>query len=102
MKVILNFFNLLDSEQRLSITNVAVLVVLVKLAISPSASITEAGMLLITIGNYAHKRVTNQNNQTPEEDTLTPQVTDMQKKLEDMATKVSGLAMSAGIKKMGS
>lgn len=101
MKAILNFFNLLDSEQRLSITNVAVLVVLVKLALSPSASITEAGMLLATLANYAHKRVTNQNNQTPEEDTLTPQVNDMQKKLEDMATKVSGLAMSAGIKKMG-
>lgn len=53
---ILKFFNLLDAAGNLSISNIAVLIVLAKLTMAPTVSITEAGMLLITLGNYAVKR----------------------------------------------
>lgn len=101
-KNILTFFNLLDSEGHLSITNVAVVVALVKLVISPSASITEAGTLLIALANYAHKRVVNQSSQVSTEDPLKPQVDAIEKKIEDMTSQVSAMSIQAGIKKMNS
>lgn len=100
MNQVLSFLNLLDFEGKLSITNVAVIVVLIKLAISPSASITEAGLLLVTLANYAHKRSVNQSNQVSVEDPMKPQIDEMAKKIEDMTSTVSALSMQSGIKKM--
>lgn len=57
-----NFLNLLDSENRLSITNVSVLIVLGKLIFIPEPSLTEVGMFLITMLNYSHKRFTINDN----------------------------------------
>lgn len=109
MKQILSFFNLLDTEGKLSISNVAVVVVLVKLAIAPAASLTEAGSLLVVLANYAHKRYTKQtaiDNVPVEADPLKPQVDEMQSKLEaaqtkidEMQTSVSSLVMQNGIKR---
>lgn len=100
MKQIFKFLNLLDHEGNLSITNLAVIVVLIKLAIAPAATLTEAGTLLIALANYAHKRVVT--NSVPEvtEDTITPQVEEMQTKLDEVSSQVSALSMNAGIKKM--
>ena len=53
---ILNKLNLLDAQNNLSITNIAVIVVLVKLVLTPQWTLNEAGMLLLTIANYSHKR----------------------------------------------
>ena len=100
LKAALSFLNLLDAEGRLSITNLAVVITLVKLAISPAASLTEAGMLLCTLTNYAHKRVVTAQAQEVPEDTVTPQVDEMQKKIEDMTSQVSALAIQSGMKKM--
>lgn len=100
MNKVLSFFNLLDAEGNLSITNLAVIVVLVKLAISPSASLTEAGTLLIALANYAHKRAVNKNSQVLEVDPLKPQVDEISKKLEDMSSQVSALALSSGLTKV--
>lgn len=98
---ILTFLNLLDFEGRLSITNLAVIITLFKLATSPSASLTEAGMLLCTLANYALKRKTNADAVAPSEDVIPTQVAEMQKKIEDMTSQVSGLALQAGIKRNG-
>lgn len=102
-----NFFNLLDSEGRLSITNLAVYITLLKLVYSPSASITEAGMLLLTLANYAHKRKAINDNQKPPVDTFTPQIGALKAQLEaykedadNMRSKVSAISLSNGLKQM--
>ena len=103
MKRVLNFLNLLDSEGKLSITNIAVIIILIKLALSPSASITEAGTLLLVLANYALKRKAINDNKQPieePEDTITPQIVETTKRLEELQSQVSGLALSAGFKKL--
>lgn len=55
-KPILQFLNVVDRKGNLSITNVAVIIVVTKIAIAQSVGITEAGALLITLLNYGHKR----------------------------------------------
>ena len=99
---ILNFLNLLDSNGRLSITNIAVLIVLTKIAIAPTASLTEMGALFVTLINYHMKRKTIADAQvTPEiEDAITPQIEQMKSKLDDALSQVSSLSLKAGIKRM--
>lgn len=64
MLKILGFLNLLDSENRLSLTNLAVYVTLVKLLVSDAAPIDIAALVTATL-NYAHKR--HVIAQTPDE-----------------------------------
>lgn len=52
-----NFFNLLDAEGRLSISNSGVYVLLVKVAMSPTIDWPTAAGLLVTLLNYSHKRM---------------------------------------------
>ena len=52
----LNFLHLLDDQNRLSITNIAVIILVVKVAAAPLDWPTAAG-LLCTLLNYGHKRV---------------------------------------------
>lgn len=58
---ILGFLNLLDDEGRLSITNVAVIVGIVKMATMTSMSSVDAVALVGTLLNYAHKRSVKSN-----------------------------------------
>ena len=53
---ILNFLNLLDRSNNISISNVAVIIVVTKIAFTPALGIAEAGALLLTLLNYSHKR----------------------------------------------
>lgn len=62
MSKVLTFLNLLDSDGNLSITNVAVIVCVTKLAIAPEFSIAEVGALLCSLLNYSHKRYVNSQN----------------------------------------
>jgi len=55
---LLKFLNLLDSHNKLSITNLSVYAVLIKIVVSPGSSIEDLGLLLITVLNYSHKRST--------------------------------------------
>jgi len=59
MSRLLKFLNLLDSEGNLSITNVAVIVGIAKMAIMTQMSSVDAVALVGTLLNYAHKRVVN-------------------------------------------
>lgn len=93
---VLAFLNLLDSEGRLSITNLAVLITLIKLATSTSASITEAGTLLIVLGNYALKRHTIANATAADSDASTiiqASVDDTKKQIEDIKSTLTSLAL---------
>jgi hypothetical protein len=98
LKSILKFLNVLDANENLSITNLAVIVALVKLAIAPTASITEAGTLLIALANYGHKRFVNAQEVEVPEDTVTPKVEAMQTKLDEVTSQVSTLVLQSGMK----
>lgn len=51
----LSFFRLVDENGELSITNIAVWVVLGKVAYAPDISMTEIAALLTVIGSYRYK-----------------------------------------------
>jgi len=53
---ILSFFNVSDKSNNLSITNVAVIVCLIKIAITTQCSFAEGIVFLVAILNYVHKR----------------------------------------------
>lgn len=55
----LRFLGLLDRFNKLSLTNLAVWICVVKIALSPDASLVELGALMIALANYAHKRHEN-------------------------------------------
>ena len=59
MKRVLSFLNLLDNGGNLSITNVAVIIALVKMAMAAQLTGCDVAGLLGVLGNYAHKRQTN-------------------------------------------
>ncbi len=63
MKRILTFINLLDSSGNLSISNIAVIIALVKMATAAQLSGTDVAGLLAVLGNYAHKRAVNNGAQ---------------------------------------
>lgn len=56
LKRIMLFLNLLDTTGNLSITNIAVIVCIVKMAMSSQFSGMDVGALMVTLLNYAHKR----------------------------------------------
>ncbi len=60
MKKILEFLRIIDPHDGLiSLTNVALLVVLGKLVIAPAVGITEIGGLLIALASYQGKKMIN-------------------------------------------
>lgn len=52
---VLNFLRLIDENKTLSISNLAVITILVKLAVQPCFDLAGAAVLLTAIGNYAFK-----------------------------------------------
>lgn len=56
IKALGQFLRILDENNQLSITNIAVIIMLFKLAVVPVTTLTEIVPLLITIMSYSHKR----------------------------------------------
>ena len=92
---ILQYLNLLDSEGRLSITNLSVIVVLIKLAIISNPSIAETGALFATLLSYAHKRHVNANSTEETEASTTEAIN---KTLSELEARVSSLDVKVGLK----
>ncbi len=59
MQRLLSFLNLLDASGNLSITNIAVIVGITKMAFAHQFSGVDATALVGTLLNYAHKRYEN-------------------------------------------
>jgi hypothetical protein len=55
IKKLLTFLNLMDGDQ-VSITNLCMYVLIVKVALVPHASIPDLGALFLATANYLHKR----------------------------------------------
>lgn len=62
MRKLLKFLNLIDFEGNLSITNIAVIVGITKMAFASQFSSVDAVALVGTLLNYAHKRTVNDAN----------------------------------------
>lgn len=111
---VLDFFNLLDHKKNLSISNIAVIILLVKIAMSPTIDWAVVSALLLSLLNYSHKRTVNSKvkEEAPTVD-LSPLVEALEetkqevRKVADMATeakeKAGNVALAMGIrtKKIG-
>lgn len=53
---VLDWFNLLDNEKKLSITNVAVVALVIKMLVAPNLDWPSVTGMLIVFANYMHKR----------------------------------------------
>ena len=84
----LRFFNLVDRNCNLSITNIAVIVLITKMAIAPFDWATAAG-LLVTLINYSHKRYANAQAEKAAADAITTeQVNSVQAVADKLKTEV--------------
>jgi hypothetical protein len=96
----LTFIRVIDvHDGQLSLSNVAVMVVLIKLCIAPAASLVDTGTLFVALGNYAYKKYVNSDAAAPD-DTVSPQIDEMKKSLEETQSQVTALSISLGIKKL--
>lgn len=67
---LLKFLNLTDRANNLSITNIALIILLVKLAIMPTLALPDVAAFFIVLLNYGHKRMES-NKAAKEEAILT-------------------------------
>lgn len=101
MSNILSFLNLQDSNGNLSITNLAVYAALVKMMFVPGASLEDAGILLVTILNYSHKRFTvnaNEQKTVKVENQLVVDIDQIKEELSKVKSATSALSIQSGFK----
>jgi len=84
-----------EHDGQISLTNLALLIVLFKLAIAPAVGLVEIGGLFISLLAYSGKKVIN-NKQKKETDGATSVV---QKQLDDLKDVVSALSIKTGMKR---
>lgn len=81
-KELLDFLNLLDHKKRLSISNAAVVICVIKIALAPQVSLVDAGALLVALLNYSHKRL--EANKTAKEIKALEQSNTLQKDVDNI------------------
>lgn len=54
---VLDFCSLISHDKKLSITNIAVIVLITKMALAPSIDWPTTAALMLSLLNYSHKRV---------------------------------------------
>jgi hypothetical protein len=101
---ILSFFNLTDRDGNLSISNIAVIVCVTKMAIAPEVTLVDAGALLVALLNYSHKRQQASQFQHKQEDTSTidelkSQIKEIKATADESLDKASKLALAATFKR---
>jgi hypothetical protein len=94
---LLNWLRITDEQGNLSITNVAVLIVLIKLAIAPAVSLTEVGGLLIALANYSSKKLIK-IKQEPVQSVDNERIKTLTAALEEVKSKQSSMALTMGMK----
>ncbi len=83
-KRILKFFNLVDRGGDLSITNIALIILLTKLAIMPTLALPDVAAFFVVLLNYGHKRL--ESNKAIKEQAILANKTieDLAKELEEV------------------
>jgi hypothetical protein len=113
IKKILCFLNLTSHDGSISLTNVAMYVVLTKIAIEPNISIPELLTFFIVLANYAHRRSVNSHakpeapvvdllyleNQITELKNSQESLDELKKTVEETKDKTSKLSLALGLTK---
>lgn len=99
IKKALYFLRLTDDDGLLSITHIACIVVLTKVALAPEPSIADMGALLITLALYYGKKVHSEKKLKLSEDS-SKAVTDMQGKMQQIQDKLAGVAAQVGFRNL--
>lgn len=100
MKSLLIFFRVIDEHDgKISLTNLAVIITLVKLSLAPATSIVDIGALCISLMNYAGKKLINQSATSKQEDPLSPKVNEIEQKLAEVQSQISALSIQSGMKR---
>lgn len=89
-----------EHDGNISLTNIALLIALVKLAVAPSASIVDIGALFISLASYQAKKVINKDEGKQEPAVSMIDVADMEKRISDLSSKVSAAQLSMGFKEL--
>lgn len=92
---------MLDSQKNLSISNIAVIIALCKLALTPSLSVTDIGMLLVTLLNYTHKRHVVKNSQNINiefEEQIKNKISEFENKILESESNVAAVMLKSGLK----
>lgn len=103
MKRALEFLRLVDPHDgQLSLSNIAVWVVLAKVALIRDAGMVDVGALLVAMLNYAYKRRVNSIVEAgPDASPVDAKVAEVEARLEDIASKVNAQQIALGIRKLG-
>jgi hypothetical protein len=88
---ILNFLRIVDENALLSLTNIAVIVVLVKLAIAQDLDFEAVAALLAVLSGYGYKRFVNKDKK--------PQATVDEGKIAELEDKLNRVSFAVGFKK---
>jgi len=87
----LNFFRLIDENGLLSLTNIAVIVVIAKLSMAQQLDFSAVAALLTAIGGYSFKRFVNKDKPT--------QAKLDEKRIQEIEEKVGQMQLVLGFKK---
>lgn len=96
----LTFFRLVDAHDGLlSLTNLALIVVLVKLCAAPATSISDVGNVFLVLAAYSAKKIINKNKtEEPEEDNSS--LERVEAEVKELKAKLSSHAMALGFKSL--
>jgi hypothetical protein len=99
LKRILTFLRITDEhDNKLSLTNIALIVVLIKLVMSPNASIVEVVPLFIALAAYSAKKVINKDAAEPSADGT--QLAAVETEVEEIKSRLTSISLSLGIKNL--
>lgn len=94
---ILAFLRLLDENAQLSLTNIAVIVILAKMAIEPTLDYAAVAATLGVIGTYGFKRYT-QRKSKPLQSAKDEEFQDVQKTISELGSDIDKLKIAQGFR----
>jgi hypothetical protein len=99
---ILLFLRITDEQNNISLTNLAIWLVLGKMALTPELAAFDIGALLIAYMNYAGKKIIQRRDPTvlvPENTgPIQSDISNLYSQLKDIRDKIGGLALAQGLK----
>lgn len=94
-----NFLRLIDENGQLSLTYLAVWVVLVKIAFAQEVNITDAGILFVALLNYSGKKVLKHAG-SKKQALQDEEATQIKQKLKELQDKIGAVATAANFTKI--
>lgn len=99
LKAVGKFTRLIDSDNTLSLTSIALVIILFKIALAPGISLTEIGGLFIALLSYQSKKVINNKAPKLAAAVEPSQVEELKQKFEEVQSKVTALTLATGFKR---